>query len=190
MTIFWFWYGMFFFTEPLKMTYNEDGDRMLKIAIIHGPNPMDGKDMDGEITRLETEDEHEQHIVTLVDFLRRHYKDDQNLQQLKMTHPIQTACYVFTCLGDIVFIDTTGANPKSHVGIGTFMMPKELTEKQKVGLQKFQNHIAYYNDVRIDYDIQYDEGIFDSQTLRGTGKNAVSVIDRYLEKVATSKKMK
>ena len=47
MTIFWFWYGMFFFTEPLKMTYNEDGDRMLKIAIIHGPNPMDGKDMDG-----------------------------------------------------------------------------------------------------------------------------------------------
>lgn len=27
------------------MTYNEDGDRMLKIAIIHGPNPMDGKDM-------------------------------------------------------------------------------------------------------------------------------------------------
>ena len=65
---------MFFFTEPLKMTYNEDGDRMLKIAIIHGPNPMDGKDMDGEITRLETEDEHEQHIVTLVDFLRRTIK--------------------------------------------------------------------------------------------------------------------
>ena len=56
MTIFRFWYGMFFFTGPLKMTYNEDGDRMLKIAIIHGPNPMDGKDMDGEITRLETED--------------------------------------------------------------------------------------------------------------------------------------
>ena len=129
---------MFFFTEPLKMTYNEDGDRMLKIAIIHGPNPMDGKDMDGEITRLETDDEHEQHIVTLVDFLRRHYKDDQNLQQLKMTHPIQTACYVFTRLGDIVFIDTTGANPKSHVGIGTFMMPEELTEKQKWDLKNFK----------------------------------------------------
>lgn len=70
------------------------------------------------------------------------------------------------------------------------MMPEELTEKQKVGLKKFQNQIADYNDVCIDYDIQYDEGFFDSQTLRGMGKNAVSVIDRYLEKVATSKKMK
>ena len=97
---------------------------------------------------------------------------------------------MFTRLGDIVFIDTTGANPKSHVGIGTFMMPEELTEKQKVGLKKFQNQIADYNAVRIDYDIQYDEGFFDSQTLRGTSKNAVSVIDRYLEKVATRKKMK
>ena len=190
MTIFGFWYGMFFFTEPLKMTYNEDGDKMLKIAIIHGPNPMDGKDMDGEITRLETMDESEQHIITIVDFIKTHYKDDRNLQQLKMTHPIQTACYVFTRLGDIVFIDTTGANPKSHVGIGTFMMPEEVTEKQKVGLQEFKKQIAYYNDVRIDYDIQYTDGFFDSSTLRGTGENAGSVIDRYLEKVSIKDKLK
>lgn len=179
---------VFFFTRDSKMKYNQIGDSMLKIGIIHGPNPMDGKDMDGEITLLETEDEQEQHIVTVIDFLKTHYKDDPNLQQLKITHPIQTACYVFTHLGDIVFVDTTGANPKSHVGIGIFMMPETITEKQKDGLKKFKNKIAHYNDVRIDYNIIYDQGFFDSQTLRGTGEFAVNVIDKYLDKVVDIQK--
>lgn len=172
------------------MKYNESGDSMLKIGIIHGPNPMDGKNMDGEITLLETDDEREQHIVTVIDFLKTHYRDDKNLQQLKITHPIQTACYVFTRLGDVVFIDTTGANPRSHVGIGTFMMPESITEKQREGLQKFKNRIAHYNDVRIDYQIEYNQGFFNSQTLRGTGDSAANVIDQYLSKFVNAQKTK
>lgn len=169
------------------MNYNKFGDSMLKIAIIHGTNLMDGKDLEGKITYLTTDDKSENHIITLIDFLKTHYKDDPNLQQLTYLHPIQTASYVFTRLGDIMFIDTTGADPKSHNGLGTFMMPDEITEKQKDGLLEFKNTIKHYTDVRVDYNIVYDCGILDSPTLRGTGEHAVNVIDRYLEKLSNKK---
>lgn len=157
---------------------------MLKIAILHGENPMDGKNMDGQVTFLSTDDISEAHIVTLIYFLKTHYLDDTNLQKLNYFHPIQTASYVFTRLGDIIFLDTTGANPRSNDGFGTFMMPDYITDAQKKSLYQFKNYIANYTDVRIDYQISYQEGIFDSFTLRGHGENACDVIDNYLEKLS------
>ena len=156
---------------------------MLKIAILHGENPMDGKNMDGQVTFLSTDDISEAHIVTLIYFLKTHYLDDTNLQKLNYFHPIQTASYVFTRLGDIIFLDTTGANPRSNDGSGTFMMPDYITDAQKKSLYKFKNYIANYTDVRVDYQISYQDGIFDSLTLRGHGENAANVIDNYLRKI-------
>ena len=117
---------------------------MLKIAILHGENPMDGKNMDGQVTFLSTDDISEAHIVTLIYFLKTHYLDDTNLQKLNYFHPIQTASYVFTRLGDIIFLDTTGANPRSNDGSGTFMMPDYITDAQKEALHQFKQYIINY----------------------------------------------
>ena len=157
--------------------------KMLKIAIIHVEISLDGKNMNGQIIFLSTDDVKEEHIVTLVYFLKTHYLDDPNLQKLTYLYPIQTASYVFTRLGDIMFLDTTGANPRSNDSSGTFMMPDHITDAQKEALHQFKQYIINYTDVRIDYQISYQDGIFDSLTLRGHGENAANVIDNYLRKI-------
>ncbi len=154
---------------------------MLKMIIVHGKNPMDKEDLEGKCTFLTT-DEEEQHIVTLIGFLKDHYKDDPNLQQLKYTHPIQTAAYVFTRLGDIVFLDTS-----NKIKRGTFMMPEEMTSKQQEAFLGLKEVLKNYQDIRIDYDIVYDQGIFDSKTLRSNLENVTSVIDRYIDKIKEQK---
>ncbi len=149
------------------------------MIIVHGPNPMDGVDMEGKCTFLTVEKE-EQHIVTLIGFLKDHYKNDPNLQQLKYTHPIQTASYVFTRLGDAVFLDTSKPNRKQ----GTFMMPESMTEKQTQAFLSLKNTLHDYQDLRIDYDIIYDQGFFDAKTLQGQGLEATKVLATYVEKRA------
>ena len=58
------------------------------------------------------------------------------------------------------------------------MMPESMTEKQTQAFLSLKNTLHDYQDLRIDYDIIYDQGFFDAKTLQGQGLEATKVLGR------------
>lgn len=153
-----------------------------KIYILHGMNPMDGKVLDGSITEIKADNYGERHIVALVYFLKSHYLDNKNLQALSYNYFIEHASYVFSELGDILFLDTTRF--RSGVKTGCFVMPRSITAAQKDCLLDFKEKLKGYDAISIEYDINYNKetGELSPSIIYKRGENAGNdVIDDYLK---------
>lgn len=153
-----------------------------KLYILHGNNPMDGKILDGEISEVTADSYAKQHIISLVYFLKSHYLDNKSLQNLSANYFIEHASYVFSELGDVIFLDTTriySINNKT----GCFVMPHNITEAQKECLLCFKERLKEYKSISIEYDINYNKetGELSPSVIYKHGDNACDdAIDEYL----------
>lgn len=156
---------------------------MYKVAIIHGETLVDGVNNEGKITYIPVATEEEYHIISLVNFLKNHYKDNKTLQQLNYRHQIEVACYLFCLQGDIVFLNNRQAKSKQKGEVGVFAMPDIISEKQRTNLLAMKQTLSNYVSITIDYDLCYDDGLIMTKTLHRSGEDASLVIDTYLETV-------
>lgn len=156
---------------------------MYKVAIIHGKTLVDGMNKEGKITYLPVTTEEEYHIVSVVNFLKNHYKDKETLQQLNYRHQIEVACYLFCLQGDIVFLNNRQAKSKQKGEVGVFAMPDMISEKQRSSLLAMGKTLGNYDNITIEYDLCYNDGLIVTNTLHRSGYDASLAIDTYLQMV-------
>lgn len=130
-------------------------EKIIKIAIIHGEEKLDGK-IDYITCNLDTE---KIHIAMMLDYLETHYLEDKILQSSNIYTSINSIALYLCRKGNIVFLNTTSYNKEmliKHGKNGILIMPGSITENQKEALQEFKEKISKLNELQVWYDIQED----------------------------------
>jgi hypothetical protein len=148
----------------------------VKILILYGDRPVDGKDKEGKVERIFKEDDDTAHYFYIREFLQSHMKDEEELQKaLEEKNDVNSVFYEMQKLGHIVFAENTSF-PNYKTGI--FYMPKEITEKQKKSLATLQKQLGKedYNFL-VFMNLHRDEdGILTGNQKHGSAK----VLDEFV----------
>ena len=149
----------------------------VKILILYGDRPVDGKDKEGKVERIFKEDDDTAHYFYIREFLQSHMKDEEELQKaLEEKNDVNSVFYEMQKLGHIVFAENTSF-PNYKTGI--FYMPKEITEKQKKSLATLQKQLGKedYNFL-VSMNLHRDEdGILTGNQKHGSAK----VLDEFVK---------
>lgn len=149
-----------------------------KIAIIYGTTDEQRNIKEGNIEKIgDINDPYLLHSSCLLDFARTKYPDIKIFQKLTYRSSPETIGYFFAQLGHILFLNTTKKGNKT----GLFIMPDNITERQKNTLYNFAEHLAGFT-VGIFYDLNLISGIVDGRELyQSTIKNETisSLLDTY-----------
>mgnify|MGYP004654953679 CR=1 FL=1 len=149
----------------------------VKILILYGDTPVDGKDKDGKVERIFKEDDDTAHYFYIREFLQSHMKDDEELQKtLEERNDVNSVFYEIQKLGHIVFAENT-SSPDYKTGI--FYMPKEITEKQKKSLTTLQKQLGEedYNLLAFLNLHRDADGILTGNQKHGSAK----ILDEFIE---------
>lgn len=161
-----------------------------KIAFIYGVTDEQRKTEDGELKFYGENIEDSFHSVYLVEFIQEKYPDFKMFQKLNYKHQPEMIAYLLSRVcHHIVFLNTT-KDVEKYGKTGTFIMPKDISEKQWETLFLFCDSIPDYQ-VTINYDIVLVDGLLDSKSLSSTeNSNPRSLMESYFRKIEYSKSAK
>lgn len=152
--------------------------KITKIAIIHGENPVDNVNKNGKIDYLKCTIQDEYfHIVLMLEYLKKNYKDNDILQNYNIYTNINTIALYLTKLGNIIFLNTTNYRKDilaKHGRHGVIMMPEYINEQQKDALNILKEYIKDYNELQIWYNITDDN---QAEMLIGD----IDIIDQFIK---------
>lgn len=136
------------------------GKEIIKIAIIHGDNQVDGKNRNGEISYINCSLEDEYfHVVLMLDYFKENFKDNEIIQKYDVYTSVNTMALQLRKLGNIVFLNTTNYRKEmleKHGRHGVIMMPDVITNEQVEALKELKEKLIKYNEIQIWYDITDD----------------------------------
>lgn len=135
-------------------------DEIIKIAIIHGDNPVDGINKNGQIDYINCtlEDEYF-HIVLMLKYLENNYKDNETLQNYDIYTSINKIALTLTGLGEIVFLNTTSYRKdmlEKHGRNGILIVPENYTEEQKNSVFELKEKLLKFKEIQIWSNITDD----------------------------------
>ena len=135
-------------------------NEIIKIAVIHGNNPVDGINKNGKIDYIKCtlEDEYF-HIVLILDYLKNNYKNNETLQSYDIYTSINKIAITLCHLGEVIFLNTTSYRKEmleKHGRSGIFILPDNITEEQKNGILELKEKISKFNEIQLWFDIQED----------------------------------
>ena len=156
-------------------------EKELKLEIIYGKKKVDGKNKDGETEKIYKDEVDTYHYYYLVDFLKTHFKDEEELQASVGKVNANSIYYEIQKLGHIVFAENTSPNSKHKTGI--FYMPQGISDKQKKALdslRKFLEGGEYF--ITLFTNLSRDEeGIMRGTTMQGKSDILKEFISTELE---------
>ena len=159
-----------------------------KLAFIYGTNEEECDIWDGKIEKFgDSSDEDSFHSTCLLDHAKERYPDVQIFKKMGFRHKPETIGYFYTLFGHILFLNTT-KNVQKYGKSGLFMLPSNVTEKQKESLFKFCEEIEDFS-VHILYDLNIEDGILEGKELSSVeNKNISSLFISYFERENKSAK--
>ena len=162
-----------------------------KTAFIYGSDDETNNFKDGQIHLYGEAEQDLFHNVYLLNYIEKYYPNIPLFKQLNPRHPKEIIAYFLAKMGHVVFFNTTNYEEKKlerHGKLGMFMMPDNLTEKQKAALIQFAQTIPDF-DVLINYDLKIEDGLLNSQTYQSTEKiSPETLINSFLQRENMSEK--
>lgn len=135
-----------------------------KLAFIYGVDDYERNIYDGKIEKIgDSSDEESFHATCLLDHAKDKYPDKQVFKQMSFRHKPETIGYFYTLFGHILFLNTT-KNVQKYGKSGLFMLPSNITDKQKESLFSFCEEIVDFS-VHILYDFTIEDGILEGKEL-------------------------
>lgn len=161
-----------------------------KIAFIHGDNYIEKGLLDGQIEFCGKYDKDSLHVINLLDYAKEKFSEETIFEKLTSRHQPEVISYFLAKMGIIVFLNMTKYDEehlRKYKKSGMFLMPDELTEKQKESLISFCSRISDFNII-INYDLTIDMGLLDSKTIMGFNhETPLELINTYFERINENK---
>lgn len=153
-----------------------------KIIIIYGDNLVDGENKDGQVERLGKIIYNDLHIACFCDYFKTHFKDDETLQKINFNSTSEMIGYLLSLRSHLVFINsTTIKNGRNYGNQGFFLMPSNITEKQKEQLYKLNDELKSFS-ISIFYDLDFKDGFLDAKMIHSNESESYKeIIDKYFE---------
>lgn len=152
-----------------------------KLAFIHGRSNSERKIYEGNIDKYGELGDGNLHILCLLDYAKEKYPDVPIFKQFNDKYAATTVGFVYTMLGDVVFFNTT-TNISKYGKTGIFMLPDNITDKQKEAMYALANSINDYS-VNIYYDLKLEDGILDGSNFSLTEKSSpTQLLDCYFNR--------
>lgn len=160
-----------------------------KLAFIHGHSDKERNIQEGKIEKYGVLDEGSLHILSLLDYAKETYPDVPIFKQLNDRYAPEAVGYIYTKLGDIVFLNMT-TDVQKYGKTGLIMLPDNITEKQKEGLYTLAEMIDGYS-ICISYDLELVDGILEGKELYTVeNQKPTKVLDSYFQKISPKSKTK
>ncbi len=155
-----------------------------KLAFIYGAGEEVRGLIDGEIQNIgNAHDKDELHINCLLKFAKNKYGDVNVFNRLNHRHRPEIAAYFFSLFGHIVFFNIT-RDAKKYGKMGLFIMPLEITDKQKESLTAFVKTIDDFH-VDICYDLKLIDGILDGREIQAfNGETPEKLLEIYYKRAS------
>lgn len=158
-----------------------------KIAFIFGNTKEEKGIYEGEIDRIGNIKDGTFHSTCLIEYGKEKYPEVSIFQKLTNRHMPEAISYFFiNSFNHAIFLNTTKYLDDGRIGKhgkqGLLLLPNQLTEKQKEGIEKFLDEVHDYS-VSILYDLNIDAGVIDGSEIVSISKeDPHSVFNSYLEK--------
>jgi hypothetical protein len=159
-----------------------------KFAIINGEDNSEKDIQAGKVERygnIEFGDLN--HIDYLMEYIDNKFSDVPMFKSLNNRHTPEIAAFLISRLGYIVFLNAT-KNAKRYGKTGIFIMPDEITDKQKEALYSFYEEIKDFS-VTIIYNLKIVDGFLDGVNLAPVNKeDSKKLLDSFFSKLTEDQK--
>lgn len=161
-----------------------------KFAIIYGKDDSERDIQAGKIEKygnIELGDLN--HIDYLLEYIDNKFSDVDMFKALNNRHTPEIAAFLISRLGHVVFLNAT-KNAKRYGKTGIFIMPDEITEKQKETIYSFYEEIKDFS-VTIIYNLKITDGFLDGVNLAPVNKeDSKKLLDSFFIKITEEQKEK
>ena len=157
----------------------------IKIVFIYGKEKLELGIIEGKIDKVGHINDGRIHASYLLEFASNNYPEVDIFKRLNIRHEPEVISLFYTqYFNHIVFLNTTSFNSEgkiTHGKTGTFLLPNDISLKQKESLYEFLNMIDDYS-VTILYNVDIVDGIFDGKEIRPiSGITPSSLFDKYFQ---------
>lgn len=139
-----------------------------RLAFIHGVDNPSYDVLDGEIEKYGLNEEFNTHNCCIAHYTKGKFFDVPQFQNMSDNPYFDAVAYLLTkTTNSIIFVNTTSQESKyfdKHGKTGHFIMPRNLTDKQKISLIEFVNNISDFN-VDVYHSLVYNDGIIESDLM-------------------------
>lgn len=157
-----------------------------KISFIHGNNFLEKGLLDGSIEFCGETTIDSLHVVNLLNYANQKFPEVSIFNQLSIRHQPEVVSYFLTKLGIVVFLNMTKYDSEhlnKYGKMGMFLLPDELTDKQRESLISFAESISEF-EVSINYDLSIEMGILDSKSIQGFNhETPKELFDIYFQRI-------
>lgn len=154
-----------------------------KFAVIYGNEDSKRDIRDGQIEKYgDIEFSDLNHIDYLMEYISQKFKDVEMFKALSNRHSPEVAAFLISRLGHAVFLNAT-KNAKKYGKSGIFIMPDEISDKQKEALYSFYEEIKDFS-ITIIYNLKIVDGFLDGVNLASVNReDSKKTLDSFFEKV-------
>ena len=154
-----------------------------KFAVIYGNEDSKRDIRDGQIEKYgDIEFSDLNHIDYLMEYISQKFKDVEMFKALYNRHSPEVAAFLISRLGHAVFLNAT-KNAKKYGKSGIFIMPDEISDKQKEALYSFYEEIKDFS-ITIIYNLKIVDGFLDGVNLASVNReDSKKTLDSFFEKV-------
>lgn len=149
-----------------------------KWAIIYGDEDEETKDLAGTVEMFGDMKSPQLHIVDLREFVHKKFPYSKKNEDLNDKNNPVYGGYIFTSLGDAVFLNLTiDANKK-----GIIFLPNTISPKLKESLYEFVEKLNDY-EVYIYYNLKLENEEPDGELLQGLNEDdkPIDILNSYFE---------
>ena len=157
-----------------------------KIAFIFGSSNEDSKIYEGNIDKIGDMFDGYFHSTYLLNYANEKYPEVSVFKKLSNRHTPEAISFFYTkFLNHIVFLNTTkyleNGRISKHGKTGVFLLPDNITEKQKEALDIFLDEISDYH-ITIAYDIRIENGIvLDNEVSSLSSESPRELFDKFFD---------
>lgn len=159
-----------------------------KFAVIYGKDDNEKDIQAGKIEKygnIELGDLN--HIDYLLEYIDNKFSNVDMFKALNNRHTPEIAAFLISRLGNVVFLNAT-KNAKRYGKSGIFIMPDEISDKQKEALYSFYEEIKDFS-ITIIYNLKIVDGFLDGVNLAPVNReDSKKILDSFFEKVTTEEK--
>ncbi len=150
-----------------------------KIVFIYGDEKLEKGIIEGKIEGVGDINDDYFHATTLINFAKEKYPEVKAFNSLNNRHRPETVSYFYTAFfNHIVFLNISSVRNNVLQKRGVFLMPNDITERQKQSLYEFSDEISDY-EVGIYYDLELKDGVLDEKGISSTSNETPrQLIDR------------
>lgn len=139
-----------------------------KIVFICGNEKLDKGITDGKTIYVGDINDDYFHSTTLLNFAKENYPEVNIFANLNRNHMPTTIAYFYTSIfNHIVFLNISSNRKNEIQKRGSFLMPNNITEKQKESLYQFLDEIRDY-EIGIHYNLELNDGTIDDVSISST----------------------